>query len=94
MKEMFNPPPPQKKQQFRTPEFFDWAFMKKRGSDIDQVWRQIPKETDILITHGPPLGVLDLCHSGHRSGCLSLLHHVLERVKPKYHIFGHIHERK
>ena len=27
-----------------------------------------------------------------RAGCLNLLHTVQSRVKPKYHIFGHIHE--
>lgn len=40
------------------------------------------------------------CFSGHgdrtissvRAGCLNLLHTVQSRVKPKYHVFGHIHE--
>lgn len=34
----------------------------------------------------------DLTISNVRAGCLNLLHTVQSRVKPKYHIFGHIHE--
>jgi hypothetical protein len=75
-----------------TPEYYDWAFMKKRGEDIDSVWKLIPSDTDVLITHGPPMGVLDKSISGEHTGCDRLLYHVVERVKPIYHIFGHIHE--
>jgi hypothetical protein len=55
-------------------------------------WNQIPDDTDILVTHGPPVGYGDLCYSGVRAGCVELLTTVQQRVKPKYHIFGHIHE--
>ena len=43
----------------RTPEFFDWAFMYKRGKKAELIWSNIPDDTDILITHGPPKGILD-----------------------------------
>jgi hypothetical protein len=43
-------------------------------------------DTDVLITHGPPAHHLD---SGH--GCLALLD-TLWRLRPKLHVFGHIHE--
>ena len=46
----------------------------------------------MLITHGPPLGFGDLCVTGARAGCVDLLHCVQNRVKPKYHVYGHIHE--
>lgn len=72
-----------------TPEFFDWAFMKKRGAEIKEVWDQIPEDTDVLITHGPPFGVLDRCPFP--VGCEELLLAV-ERINPQYHCFGHIHE--
>jgi Icc-related predicted phosphoesterase len=52
----------------------------------------IPDDTDILITHTPPIGHGDLCCSGVRAGCVELLSTVQNRVKPKYHVFGHIHE--
>ena len=74
------------------PEFCDWAFNLNRGPDCAYMWRQIPSNTDILITHGPPVGHGDLCKSGLRAGCVDLLTEILERVKPTYHIFGHIHE--
>ena len=47
---------------------------------------------DILMTHGPPLGYGDLCSSGKRAGCANLLHQIMYRIKPKVHVFGHIHE--
>ena len=55
-------------------------------------WSKIPTDTDILLTHGPPYGILDKCKSGILAGCNALLNHVLNRIKPLYHIFGHIHE--
>ncbi len=74
-----------------TPSFQRWYYMKKRGADIKNVWDKIPNDTDILITHGPPYGILDTNVDGIHCGCEELLKAV-KRVKPKYHIFGHIHE--
>ncbi|TVQ91661.1 MAG: metallophosphoesterase [Deltaproteobacteria bacterium] len=71
--------------------FFDWAFNLDRGAPLREVWRKIPPETDVLLTHGPPLGVLDRTSRGQRVGCEDLLAAV-ERVRPKVHVFGHIHE--
>jgi len=74
------------------PEFGRWAFNLERGQECLDKWNQIPSDTDILVTHGPPLGFGDLCKRGNRAGCVDLLHTVQQRVKPKYHVFGHIHE--
>lgn len=75
-----------------TPRFFDWAFMAERGKDIAYQWKQIPDDTDILITHGPPYGHGDYVPRDNRVvGCLELLKRVKE-IQPKLHIFGHIHE--
>jgi Icc-related predicted phosphoesterase len=74
-----------------TPEFYDWAFNRKRGKEIKKHWDKIPSDTNILITHGPPFGILDANKNQHKTGCEDLLHAV-EKIKPKYHIFGHIHE--
>jgi len=52
----------------------------------------IPDDTDILITHGPPLNILDETIDGRNVGCQFLREHVIARVKPKLHLFGHIHE--
>lgn len=73
------------------PEFCDWAFNRERGADIRQHWNKIPADTDVLLTHGPAFGILDLCTHGERVGCEELLQTLL-RVQPKIHAFGHIHE--
>lgn len=72
-----------------TPRFGDWAFMRDRGDDIKHHWDKIPIDTDILITHGPPQGILDLTSQNIHAGCADLLYC---GASPKYHIFGHIHE--
>ena len=41
---------------FRTPEFYNWAFMRTCGDHIQEMWNKIPEGIDILVTHGPPLG--------------------------------------
>ena len=73
------------------PEFYNWAFNRKRGSAIKKHWDLIPDDTDILITHGPPANILDKTTTGLNVGCQDLLD-VCQKVKPKFHIFGHIHE--
>jgi Icc-related predicted phosphoesterase len=73
-----------------TPTFLDWSFMKERGKAINEYWSLIPRDIDILITHGPAFGILDTERTGKSVGCEDLLKRVLE-IKPKIHIFGHIH---
>jgi Icc-related predicted phosphoesterase len=73
------------------PWFFDWAFNLERGPEIRAKWDLIPAGIDVLITHGPPLGHGDLTSRGERAGCADLLDKIGE-LRPKYHLFGHIHE--
>ncbi len=79
-----------------TPTFCNWHFMKDRGEDIKKMWDMIPDDVDILITHGPPHGILDKCESSTRgdrfkhAGCEEL-RKKLDVLKPKLHVFGHIH---
>jgi predicted phosphohydrolase len=73
------------------PRFFDWAFNLDRGEPLRQKWAQIPESIDILVTHGPPMGILDQTRDGEHCGCEELLLAV-ERLKPRLHIFGHIHQ--
>jgi len=48
---------------------------------------------DILMTHGPPLGIGDRLSGGDRVvGCVELLASVRQRIRPKFHVFGHVHE--
>lgn len=73
------------------PWFHNWAFNLFRGKEIKEMWDKIPVDTDILVTHGPPKGILDMNEEGFECGCFDLFEAV-ERIKPRYHIFGHIHE--
>lgn len=73
-----------------TPEFYNWAFNGTK-EQLKRIFSQIPEDLDLLITHGPPLHILDyVVHSRLHVGCQSLANIVLEK-KPKNHIFGHIH---
>lgn len=73
------------------PTFFNWAFNRERGVAIDKHWQLIPDNTNILITHGPPFGILDKTTRGEEVGCEMLLEKI-DAIKPKIHVFGHIHE--
>lgn len=53
----------------------------------------IPDDIDILLTHTPPLGHGDLWNRQSREGDVDLLNTIERRVKPKFHVFGHIHEQ-
>jgi len=67
------------------------AFGVVSERDRAKLYARIPADTDILLTHGPPFGILD--HgpgSGHPAGCAQLLDAV-RRVKPMLHVFGHVH---
>lgn len=72
------------------PIFGNWAFMKKEKSRR-HYYSMIPNDLDILMTHCPPHNILDKCLSGDNVGC-EILAKEIELKKPKYHIFGHIHE--
>lgn len=67
-----------------------FVYYRKSKEAID-IWNRIPEDTNVLITHGPPRGILDMTIRYENVGCYNLLDRVL-KVKPKVHIFGHIHE--
>ena len=74
------------------PEFHNWAFNLPRGEKIMEKWNLIPKDVDILVTHGPAFGKLDFVpYDGLNVGCEDLLIKIQE-IKPKIHVCGHIHE--
>lgn len=87
-----------------TPTFgTGWAFNKSR-SKINRAWESISDDVDVLITHGPPLGILDKTFSGVNCidyknlntymlscGDSALLKKIM-KSNIKYHIFGHIHD--
>lgn len=74
-------------------EFGDWAFGARPGGHSWAVYGRIPVGTDVLISHGPPKGIRDFVAGRYSPGYLGnpeLLKRVME-VKPKVHVFGHIH---
>ena len=76
-----------------TPRYGNMAFNRDQGEDIDRHWKLIPDHVDVLITHGPPLGILDQVDPSANSnhvGCPELMKRIRE-VKPKICVFGHIH---
>ena len=78
------------------PRFFDWAFNLNRGAELAEKWKLIPDDTDVLITHGPPNGILDEVSRKYfveNTGCEELIKRVEELAgnNLKLHIFGHIH---
>jgi Icc-related predicted phosphoesterase len=73
------------------PWFYGWAFNLRRGSEIRAKWQRIDRDTNILITHGPPYGFGDLTADRQHVGCKDLLEFV-ELIAPQVHIFGHVHE--
>ena len=80
------------------PWFCDWAFnLPRKGQGLRDVWNRIPIDTEVLITHGPPHGILDqvsgvIDYSGEAEhlGCEEMKIRLVA-VKPRVHVFGHIH---
>lgn len=77
-----------------TPSFgVGWAFNKKRDK-LHDLWQSIPEDTDIVITHGPAKGCLDLSYNRFGAlefcGCEALRKRMI-KLKPKLVCFGHIH---
>ncbi len=71
--------------------FNNWAFNRPEEK-LAQHWAAIPDDTDVLITHCPPYSIFDWSiYDKIHTGSPSLYKEVVERIKPKVHIFGHIH---
>lgn len=76
-----------------TPRFGRWAFMKDHGYSMYYEWEKIPEDTEILITHGPPWGILDETGYGDHVGCEELRSKLKDLNKLKLSCYGHIHEQ-
>lgn len=79
----------------RQPEFHNWAFNVSRKGMFD-IWDKVPKDTDILLTHGPPFGFGDrggdwMQNLGckHQADMLEYGDHQIKHV-----VCGHIHESR
>jgi len=81
-----------------TPFFYNWAFNFHRGKDIAAEWAKIPDDVNVLITHGPPYGILDLVENNIANmgrdlhqGCKDLSDRISQLKQLRVHVFGHLH---
>lgn len=78
-----------------TPFFYNWEWNYNRGKQIAEQWAKIPNDVNILVTHGPPHGILDLVTNSQgrdpHQGCEELAKRLPEFINLKCHIFGHLH---
>lgn len=81
-----------------TPFFCNWAFNFQRGKDIAAEWAKIPDNTNVLITHGPSYGTLDLVEDTASNvgrdlhqGCEDLAKKIKDLKELKLHCCGHLH---
>lgn len=87
------------------PMFRVWAFGARRGPELAAKWARIPEDVDVLVTHAPPWGFGDRVRLGRlgarhlggspdrevHAGCADLRRRI-EVVRPRVHLFGHIHQ--
>jgi len=70
-----------------------WAYNRSRDK-MDKLWKSIPENTDIVVSHGPPKGILDLSYNRENAlefcGCGAMKKNMMI-LEPKLVLFGHIH---
>ncbi len=75
-----------------------WVFNADKGKEINSIWKKIPKDTNILLTHTPPYDILDSFYQNNNQETIKLgckdLYKTIEKslLHLKLHCFGHIHE--
>jgi Icc-related predicted phosphoesterase len=75
------------------PEFYNWAFNLKRGKELQEKWKYIDNDINILVSHSPPFGILDYVERDMiHVGCEDLKNRISELKSLKINIFGHIHQ--
>lgn len=70
--------------------FYNWAFNRSE-EDLERLFSRIPSDTDILVSHAPPYGVLDQIIGGESVGEKTLSKRIHQLKNLKLHVFGHIH---
>lgn len=72
------------------PKLMNWAFYAN-DKDLEKKYRAIPRRTDVVISHGPPYGILDMAQGAYLAGSEAALKSI-HWVKPCLFVCGHIHE--
>lgn len=68
------------------------AFTCQTEKELGEKFNKIPKDIDIVLSHSPPMGILDIVGDSLNVGSIALGKQLLE-VQPKYFFCGHIHEQ-
>ncbi len=74
--------------ELQVPEKTDILICAGDAVEDNLLGDDIPTDLDILVTHYPPLGILD-----EDMGSVEILNFVM-KSQPSYHLFGHIHFAK
>jgi len=79
-----------------TKHFHNWAFnMPEENSRYEffaeNLWKKIPSDTNVLLTHGQPYKINDKAPDGYDTGCKYLLERIKELPALKLYVGGHIH---
>jgi Icc-related predicted phosphoesterase len=70
---------------------FPWTLpvggvFQAEENDLEKHLSKVTGSVDVLISHGPPFGILD---AGWGSKALAK---TVEKIRPRFHVFGHAHE--
>jgi len=76
------------------PRFMPGSFQYEDSKGAEAIYKRVPRDTEILLTHTPPYGVLDWTRRGEHVGCKTLAATLGELERCKLHVFGHIHEAR
>lgn len=74
-----------------TLQFRNWAFMDEDWR-LEPYWGTIPDDVEVVVTHGPSKGILDLTEDGENAGSETLRSNLETKYSCLLHLFGHIHE--
>ncbi|KAN0128493.1 Metallo-dependent phosphatase [Lactarius tabidus] len=74
------------------PRFMPGSFQYETDIEAKAIYERVPRDTEILLTHTPPYGVLDQARRGVHAGCKTLSATLGELKQCRMHVFGHIHE--
>jgi len=74
-----------------TPQLGTWPWMAS-PERLAQIWAAVPAGLDILVSHGPPYGILDIGEDGEHAGDPAFAAN-LARMRPRVVLCGHIHEQ-
>jgi Icc-related predicted phosphoesterase len=73
------------------PDFFNYAFNVAKTKNRQKLFAKIPVDTNVLLTHMPPYGILDMLPNEKNVGCAAILERIQNLPHLKLHVFGHVH---